>query len=202
MVSSVYRKKKDRPVVRIVLGVIIASLLVLPVASFFYHLNGDSNDFLDSELLIVPTSSMDGGPTGYEISTIPKDSLIMAHTLSEKEKDDLKVGDVVTFYQDGIYKVHRIISISADTITTKGDASSSADLPISKDEVKGKVVGVSSIIGDVVSAVRGMLKNSALLLFIALILILIIIFYTIVIFQILREERISESYESGTIEKQ
>ena len=71
-----------------------------------------------------------------------------------------------------------------------------------KDEVKGKVVGVSSIIGDVVSAVRGMLKNSALLLFIALILILIIIFYTIVIIQILREERISKSYESGTIEKQ
>lgn len=202
MVSSVYRKKRDRPVVRIVFGVIIASLLVLPVASFFYHLNGDSNDFVDSELLIVPTGSMDGGPTGYEISTIPKDSLIIVHMLSDAEKEALKVGDVVTFYQGGVYKVHRIISISADTVTTKGDASSSADLPIPKDEVKGKVVGVSTIVGDVVSAIWKVVKTPAALLCIAAVLIVIMAYYIFVVMHILREDEIAENVKSGTVEKQ
>ncbi len=201
MVSSVYRKKRDRPVVRIVLGVIIVSLLVLPVASFFYHLNGDSGDYSNSELLIVPTDSMDAGPTEYEISTIPKDSIIMVHILTDAEKHELKVGDVITFYQDGIYKVHRIVIISGDTIIAEGDASSSADPPILIEEVKGKVVGVSTIIGDLVSAVWRMVRNPALLLSIGAILIVIMLYYTFVVLHILREEEISENIKSGTVEK-
>ena len=199
MVSSVYRKKKDRPVVRIVLGVIIASLLVLPVASFFYHLNGDSNDYSRSELLIVPTGSMDGGPTGYEISTIPKNSMIISQHLTDDEKDQLKVGDVVTFYQGGIYKVHRIISVDGDTIITKGDASRSSDDPINKGDVVGKVIGVSVIVGDVISAVRNLVRNQGVLIFIGLIIVLIMIYEIRVVISIMKEDDESKISESGTL---
>ncbi len=200
MVSSVYRKKRDRPVVRIVIGVIIVSLLVIPVASFFYHFNGDSNDYFHSKMLVVPTGSMDGGPTEYEISTIPKDSTIMIRILSESEKDKLKVGDVITFYQNGIYTVHRIISISSFSIITKGDASTSSDVPITKDDVIGKVVGVSVIFGDFVSAVRNLLTNAWPYLIIGLIIVLIMLYYIVVVIHIVREDRISQKIKSGTID--
>ena len=187
MVSSVYRKKRDRPVVRIVIGVIIVSLLVIPVASFFYHLNGNSYDFSRSEILIVPSDSMDGGPTGYEISTIPKDSLIMAHILLDSEKDELKVGDVITFYQEGIYKVHRIVSIDGKLIVTKGDANPSVDHPIGIEEVKGKVVGVSSIVGDLIFAIRESV-STGLLLLLALVIVIIMVYEIRVVITIVKED--------------
>ena len=96
--SGGMREKEDRPIVRIAIYVIVIMVLFIIVSTFFYHLNDDSNDYSRSELLIVPTGSMDGGPTDYEISTIPKDSMIMSHFLTDEEKDELKVGDVITFH--------------------------------------------------------------------------------------------------------
>lgn len=182
------RKKEDRPVVRITIFVIVVTCLVMVVSSFFYHLNGDSYDYSRSELLIVPTGSMDGGPTGYEISTIPKDSIIISHFLTDEEKDQLKVGDVITYHQDGIYKVHRIVSINGDTIITKGDAAHSTDDPITKDVVVGKVVGVSAIVGNVIFAIRDILRNHGLLIFIALVIIVIMIHQVRVVLSIMKEE--------------
>ena len=182
------REKEDRPVVRISIGVITAVILLVVVSSFFYHLNGDSNDYSRSELLIVPTGSMDGGPRDYEIPTIPKDSMIISKHLTDEERDQLKVGDVVTFYQYGIYKVHRIVYIDGDSIVTRGDASRSTDDPITKDDVVGKVVGVSVIVGDVISTVRDMIRNQGLLIFIGLIILIIMIYEIRVVISIMKED--------------
>lgn len=182
------REKEDRPVVRISIGVISAVILLVVVSSFFYHLNGDSNDYSRSELLIVPTGSMDGGPKDYEIRTIPKDSMIISKHLTDEEKDQLKVGDVVTFTQYDIHKVHRIISIDGDTIVTKGDASRYADDPITKDVIVGKVVGVSVMVGDVISTVRDLIRNQGLLIFTGLIIVIIMIYEIRVVVSIMKED--------------
>lgn len=184
--SGGMREKEYRPVVRISIGVITAAILLVVVSSFFYHLNGDSNDYSRSELLIVPTGSMDGEPRDYEIPTIPKDSMIISKHLTDEEKDQLKVGDVITFYQDGFYKVHRIIIIHDDYIVTKGDASRSLDNSITKDDVVGKVVGVSVIVGDVISTVRDMIRNQGLLIFIGLIILIIMIYEIRVVISIMK----------------
>lgn len=192
MVSSVMREKKERPIVKIAVTVIAMATLFILVSSFFYHLNADSYDFSRSELLIVPTDSMDGGPTEYEISTIPKDSMIMVHLLSSDEKDDLKVGDVITFYQDGMYKVHRITAIDGNLIVTKGDASKSYDNPILKKDVVGKVIGVSIVVGDIISTVSDLIRNQGLLLFIALVIIIVMYYEIRVVISILKEDKESQ----------
>ena len=120
---------------------------------------------------------MDAAPEDYEISTIPVDSLIMVHRLSADEKNDLKIGDVITFNQDGMVKVHRIIDLLPDgRIVTKGDANLNPDVPITSDDVIGKVVGVSPIVGKVVSFIKDFMADNPMLFIVAVILLIVMIF--------------------------
>ena len=188
MITNMIREKKSRPIVKIAVAVIILSILVTSTLSFFYRFNGDSYDFTNDEILFVPSGSMDAGPTDYEISTIPKDSIVMVHHLSDEEKADLKSGDVITFYQDGVHKVHRIILIYGDEIITKGDANPVTDPTITPDDVEGKVVGVSPMVGKVVSMARSVVSNLGWLLLIAAVIIIIMLFAIREVYIILKEE--------------
>ena len=168
----------DRKVSLIIISVlvIIALAAAAGVIVFFYHFNGDSFDFSDTEILTVPTGSMDGEPQDYPISTIPKHSLIMVHLLDDEGKKDLKVGDVITFHQDGLKKVHRIISIPGDgTLVTKGDANQGPDAAITYDDVLGKVVGVAPTVGKVVSEAKDLIKSPILIVIGILLLIIMIV---------------------------
>ena len=188
MTSNGMRVKRERPVVKTVVSTIILLVLFVSVSSFFYHFNGDSYDFSNDEILFVPSGSMDAGPTDYEISTIPKNSIVMVHHLSEGEKTELKSGDVITFYQGGVHKVHRIILIYGDEIITKGDASPVTDPTISPADVEGKVVGVSSTVGKIVSAVRTVLSDLGWLIFIAAVIVLIMALAIKEVYVVLKEE--------------
>jgi hypothetical protein len=56
------------------------------------------------------------------------------------EFNDIAVGDIVAFrHGDGI-TVHRLIEVSGDTLTTKGDANDAEDEPVQFDQVIGKLV--------------------------------------------------------------
>lgn len=175
-------------IIKIVTITIVAIMIVSTVV-FFYNLNGKSLDFSDSRLLVVPTGSMDGGPTEYEISTIPKNSMIMVHGLSDDQKKDLAVGDVITFTQGGILKVHRIVEIDAvsGTIVTKGDANQSADPQITFDDVSGKVVGVSVAVGVIISTLRNTLMHSPILIIVGLLLLIMMVITIMEIVRILKE---------------
>ena len=181
--------RKDRFPLKIVISFAIILIIIVTVTVFFYHFNGDSLDFSNREILTVPTNSMDGEPQDYPIPTIPEDSLIMVHLLSDDEKKDLKVGDVVTFHQGGIDKVHRIIEIRDNgTLVTKGDNNQSADAPITYGDVFGKVVGVAPTVGKVVSAIRDFTLDSPILIIIGIILLIILIYSIIEIIGIVKEK--------------
>ena len=66
------------------------------------------------------TGSMDAGPTDFEISTIPKDSLV---TIVYLDPDDhgIEVGDVVAYSWKNLVVTHRVLSIDEDerTLTLK-----------------------------------------------------------------------------------
>ena len=172
--------------------VIITSIVLIILISttlFFYNINGDSFDFSDSELYIVPTGSMDGGPTDYPISTVPKDSMVMVHRLSDEQKEELVVGDVITFHQDRLLKVHRIVRINDDgTFVTKGDANSSEDAPITSSDITGKVVGVSVYVGKAVNWARDIFYKSPVFILLGIMLIIAIIFSVIEIVKIMNEK--------------
>lgn len=52
----------------------------------------------------------------------------------------IEENDIIVFTQDDNFITHRVIKMEENLITTKGDANKSSDLPITKNEVIGKVV--------------------------------------------------------------
>lgn len=182
--------KKRRPPLKTFIIIAVVVIALVTTTLFFYHFNGDSLDFSNRTILTVPTGSMDGEPQDYPISTIPKDSIIMVHLLSDEQKKDLVKGDVITFRQDGKEKVHRMITdIGPDgTLTTQGDANPTPDPQITLDDVDGKVVGVAPNVGKAVSAIRDFTLNSPILMIIGIILLIILIYSVIEIIGIMREK--------------
>lgn len=85
-------------------------------------------------------------PFGVGISVVLSGSmdpeLSVDDVIIVKKTDDYGVDDMVVFNDHGILVVHRVISIDGDNITTKGDANNTADEPITRDVVKGKVIKV------------------------------------------------------------
>lgn len=55
------------------------------------------------------------------------------------KQESYKAGDIVVFSDDGIKSVHRIVKNSPKQIITKGDYNNAEDLPITKDQIYGKV---------------------------------------------------------------
>ena len=97
--------------------------------------------------LMVATGSMSG--------TIEEGDLIII-----KDTDDYKIGDIVTFFQDGddIPTTHRIYNIDEDgKWVTRGDANNSYDKrSITSDEIIGEVVLVIPYVGTFIDwAVEG-----------------------------------------------
>ena len=85
-------------------------------------------------------------PFGVGISVVLSGSMEPALSVDDviivKKTEDFGVDDMVVFNDHGILVVHRVISIDGDNITTKGDANNTADEPITRDVVKGKVIKV------------------------------------------------------------
>ena len=127
---------------------VCAVFLVVLSAYALYDLNGHSFDLTDREMMIVVTGSMDGEPQDYDISTIPVRSLVMVEHIGQDEISDLKIGDVVAYYSGSIVIMHRLVEFGDDHLVLKGDANvSSENVPF--EDVMGKVVGVSPILGQV-----------------------------------------------------
>ncbi len=67
-----------------------------------------------------------------------------------KKTKNVKVNDIVTYRKDGVFITHRIIKIDGDKYITKGDANNTEDDPITKDQILGKYVKKSKIIGFII----------------------------------------------------
>lgn len=177
-----------RQILKIAVPVIVVVAMVISTGVFLYNFNGHSFDPRDRQILIVPTGSMDGEPLPYDIPTIPTHSLIMVHLLSDDEKKELSIGDVISFRQDGIEKVHRIVDIKTDgTVITKGDANKTSDPAITADDIDGKVIGVAPVVGEIVSAVRDFTIRSPILIVIGVILLIIFVYSVIEVVRIVRK---------------
>ena len=75
----------------------------------------------------------------FQIATGSMEHELFAGDYIVVEKtDNYKVGDIITYMEDGYYITHRINEIDENTIVTKGDANNSSDSPISRDKIVGK----------------------------------------------------------------
>ena len=57
-------------------------------------------------------------------------------------KDNLKLNDIIAFYNDNAIITHRIVFIDGDILTVKGDNNNTIDVPINRGQVIGKVIKV------------------------------------------------------------
>ena len=141
--------KKRRFGKKTAITVTVLLILFASTSVIFFKLNDDSFDFRDREVRTIITNSMDGEKTDYKISTIPKDTLVMVRFLSDNEKNDIQVGDVVQFRYHGILNHHRVISNDTENgfVITKGDNSPTTE-KVYYDDVRGEVVGTNHILGE------------------------------------------------------
>ena len=71
-----------------------------------------------------------------------------------KETKDVEVDDFVVFQSDASVVVHRCVSVSGDTVVTKGDANNTTDSAISlENDVKGVVVFTIPAAGYITNAI-------------------------------------------------
>lgn len=108
-------------------------------------------------------ASMLGGnslpmPFGFGMTVVLSGSmepeLSVDDLLIVKPADAYEVGDVVVFQTQRTAVVHRIVSINGDEIITRGDANTSDDEPITKANIKGKVVCAIPFVGIIINLIK------------------------------------------------
>ena len=164
---------------------ILVILLVALSAYALYYLNGDSFDLKNREFIIVVTGSMDGEDTGYEIGSIPVDSLIVVERVGHDRISSLEIGDVVAYRNGRMLIVHRLVSIDNDneTMVLKGDVNTSTET-VSFSDVVGKVVDVHPAIGKAMT----LLRTKAVFILVELACLALVLSSIREIIQIVREE--------------
>lgn len=123
--------KNVRKILNNILNVITTIMVVILcigiISSFQTSFLGKKyNSFFGYTLFEIKTASM----AGY---TEIGDWILV------KIDDEISLGDVVTFEEDGAFVTHRVIEIYNDTYVTKGDSNSSTDVPVNKSQIIGKV---------------------------------------------------------------
>ena len=142
---------KRKTVFSVAALVIVASLC----AYTFYDLNGKSFDLSDREALLIVTDSMDGDVKSFDIDSFPRNTFVMVKHLTDQEKLDVKIGDVLSFQYNGILDHHRVIETHFDQgyVVTHGDNTHSSE-NVSLASINGEVVGTNHWLGVLVSFVK------------------------------------------------
>ncbi|GAB4482812.1 MAG: hypothetical protein Kow00124_31920 [Anaerolineae bacterium] len=117
----------------------------------------DAVGWLIISIVAVALIWFNTGALGYEPSVLSGPSMqptIWAGDLVITKKmpaEDLQVGDIIKFYQDGKFVIHRVIEINnfdgQVTIITQGDNVNAPDDPITEGQVVGKVVAILPKVG-------------------------------------------------------
>ena len=97
-------------------------------------------------------------PFGYGSAVVLSGSMEPAMSVGDliivSEDAPYTEGDIVVFQSGYSLVVHRVMKIDGDNVTTQGDANNTADAPVDKTAVKGKVVVVIPQVGNLVSFIK------------------------------------------------
>lgn len=97
-------------------------------------------------------------PFGVGIATVLSGSMEPEMSKGDlifvKEEKNISVDDIIVYDNGNELIVHRVILIEDGMITTKGDANTSPDEPISYEAIKGEVVLTVPFIGKIVDFIK------------------------------------------------
>ncbi len=134
---------------KIVTSILCVVLALIFISNLTIIIKGALNpDRPPSVFGFTSMATLSGSMSGDAPDHIEVGDLIITRSVNP---DNLKVGDVITFMENGRTAVtHRITAVNEDgTFTTKGDANNSEDLlPVKKENVIGKFLFRIPKIGD------------------------------------------------------
>ena len=120
-------------------------LIILSIFTIFTSINNiffKNNYPFKYKTAIILSGSME--------PTLQIDDLVIV-----KKVDDVRVGDIVSFYdKDNKEIMHRIVEIDNDKVITKGDANNVKDEEITKDKITGIYVGKIKYVGKVIRFIK------------------------------------------------
>jgi signal peptidase len=117
-------------------------LVIVVIISFFSIYSYVSINILDNSYVNVFGYTFFEVVSGSMGESIKVDDLVIV-----KINSSYKKGDIITYYSDGDFITHRVVSIDGDKIITRGDANNGNDSPINDSVVLGKVVYIASNVG-------------------------------------------------------
>lgn len=97
-------------------------------------------------------------PFGIGASVVLSGSMEPALSVGDlliiRQQGTYEPGDVVVYQSGSMAVVHRIVDISAETATTRGDANNANDDPIPVSAIKGRVAAAIPLVGYLVWALK------------------------------------------------
>lgn len=121
-------------------GLLVVLVLWLAIDKFI--LKNPVPSVFGYSCLTIATGSMNG--TSVMVDGGDPVQVNIGDMIIIKDTGDYKIGDVITFLQDGdtVPTTHRIIGVTDDGFITKGDANNVKDtVPVAREDVLGEVVG-------------------------------------------------------------
>ena len=137
------QKKKQRPLVRRILLIIIGLILGLNV--YFANAKG----IVGNQLPMPFGYGMANVLSGSMEPTFSKGSLLIV-----KETKDVRQGDIIVYQSGSELIVHRVVKVEQNQITTQGDANNVADPVFDKAQIKGVVVLWIPVLGNIVNTLK------------------------------------------------
>lgn len=127
--------------------ILLLSLCGMSIGLNLYQLN--ANKLVGNQLPM---------PFGYGAAVVLSGSMEPEFSKGDlilvKETLNYEENDIVVFQDGSTLVVHRIIEIDGEKVTTKGDANNEADEPITKEVIKGEVVGCIPFVGEIVNLIK------------------------------------------------
>lgn len=97
-------------------------------------------------------------PFGIGASVVLSGSMEPALSVGDlliiREQEHYEVGSIVVYQSGNMPVVHRIVDLTGESVTTRGDANNMSDEPIPITAVKGEVIGAIPWVGNVVWALK------------------------------------------------
>lgn len=97
-------------------------------------------------------------PFGFGASVVLSGSMEPALSVGDlliiQERGSYETGDIVVYQSGAVPVVHRIVGISDETVTTRGDANNANDTPFPVSAIKGEVVAAIPLIGYLIWALK------------------------------------------------
>lgn len=198
--------KKSRVVDRVlnVIAIIVAILAIIIAISTITSAKKGYNDMFGVAGVNVLSDSM----KGEKDDSFNKDDLIYIKIIKDDAKKDLKVGDVITFYDSNLnnqLNTHRIVDIyTADEkvyYTTQGDNSQYTDgVSVTDSEIVGKYNGSRiPAVGSIIKFIKSPVGFGVLVLLPCFLIVVYALFKVIVNYKKFNEEKLVKAVEGARV---